>query len=162
MNSYEQSARSRYWREAAQSAFQSVFPPNLPHHVAQAGSGLIAFFGLIAIFVVTVVALWLMRDSEAVFWVFVFGCICASPFLRAYKRAGVIPPPIPPSPPGATAQSQPTSGEIDRLLTALEMLEKRLTNLEAVITQKEFDWERRLNQEPPASSSRAGSTNPPV
>jgi hypothetical protein len=152
MNSYEQSARSRYWRENAQSAFQSVFSPN------QQQRGAPGSFGLIAIFGITVLAIVLMRNSDAVFWVFIFGCVCASPFLRAYKRGSVPPPPPPPV--GATAQAQPTPGEIDRLLGALELLEKRLTNLEAVITQKDYDWERRLNQEPPASSGQAGTTNP--
>jgi hypothetical protein len=155
MNSYEQSARSRYWRETAQSAFQSV-DPRQQRWNAHAG------LGLLAVFAVTILAMVVMRKSDdgAVLFVLIFGIVCARPFLGRLKGdAGALPPgqPIP----GATAQSQNGPGDLDRLLNTLENLDKRLANLEAVVTQKEFDWERRLYQDPAPGSAHAAAA-PPV
>jgi hypothetical protein len=139
MESYDQSTRSRYWRESTQSVFGSVFrrePSN------QSG------FMLTVIFVVTVVAIVLLHNSDSVFWVFLLGVVFAGPFLGRNKVQRGVNTVLP----GAAAPGQAISPEAERLLAALEQLEKRLGNLETIVTQREFDWERRLNQEPPRSA----------
>jgi hypothetical protein len=146
MNSYDQSTRSKYWRETTQSIFDSVGFKQQSNTL----SGII----LAVIFIVTMATLVVMRDSDSVFWVFVLGVVFASPFLRRYRvprgtdanSAGQ-----PFTAPAAAGQA--ISPEAERLLAALEQLEKRLANLETIVTQKEFDWERRLNQDPPPSAA---------
>jgi len=144
MNSSDQSTRSRYGRESTQSVFDSVFNRQPNTH-----SGLI----LAVIFIGTVFGIVVLHDSDSVFWVFALGAMFAWPFLREHRaRRGPAagspgqPPPIP------TAPGQSISPEAERLLTVLEQLEKRLINLETIVTQREFDWERRLNQDPPPSA----------
>jgi hypothetical protein len=128
--------------------FDSVFKrqPNSPPGIA---SGII----LTVIFIITMFALVIMRDSDSVFWVFVLGVVFASPFLRRYRvpRANADSPGQPFV--GSAAPGQPISPEAERLLAVLEQLEKRLVNLETIVTQREFDWERRLNQDPPPSAA---------
>jgi len=129
MESYDQSTRSRYWRESTQSVFGSVFrrePSN------QSG------------FMLTVI----FHNSDSVFWVFLLGVVFAGPFLGRNKVQRGVNTVLP----GAAAPGQAISPEAERLLAALEQLEKRLGNLETIVTQREFDWERRLNQEPPRSA----------
>jgi hypothetical protein len=109
---------------------------------------------LAVIFIVTVSAIIVMRDSDSVFWVFILGVVFASPFLRPYKvqrRADTDSAGQPFA--GPTARGQSVSPEAERLLAVLEQLEKRLVNLETIVTQREFDWERRLNQDPPPSAA---------
>jgi hypothetical protein len=160
MNSYDQSARSRYWRESTQSVFGSVFKRQPGAH-----SGLI----LAVIFIVTVFGIVVLHDSDSVFWVFALGVVFAGPFLRRHpEQRG--PDANSPAQPfaGPAAAGQAISPEADRLLTLLEQLEKRLVNLETIVTQKEFDWERRLNQDPPPSTAprpvpgAPGGASPPA
>lgn len=144
MNSFDQSARSRYWRESTQSFLGSVFKPQPNTH-----SGMM----LAVIFIVTVLAIVFLRNSDSVVFVFLLGVVFASLFLRrerAQRAADAVSPGQPFASP--TAQGQPISPEAERLLAALEQLEKRLVNLETIVTQKEFDWERRLNQDPPPTA----------
>jgi hypothetical protein len=144
MNSFDQSTRSRYWRESTQSVFDSVFKrqPNTQ-------SGMM----LAVIFIVAVVAIFFMRNSDSVFWVFVLGVVFASPFLHPHKgQRGADANSSGQAFAGPTAPGQSISPEAERLLALLEQLEKRLANLETIVTQREFDWERRLNQDPPPSA----------
>ena len=144
MNSYDQSTRSRYWRESAQSVFGSVFKRQPNTH-----SGIF----LAIIFIGTLAGLILMRDHDSVFWVFVLGVVFASPFLRPSRALrGADANPHAPAFADPTAPGQAISPEAERLLAVLEQLEKRLVNLETIVTQREFDWERRLNQDPPPSA----------
>ena len=109
---------------------------------------------LAVIFLVTVLAIVCMRDSDSVFWVFVLGVVFASPFLRRYKaHRGADTDSAGQPLADLTARGQSISPEAERLLAALEQLEKRLANLETIVTHKEFDWERRLNQDPPPSAA---------
>jgi hypothetical protein len=110
---------------------------------------------LAVIFIVTMFTIVLLRDSDSVFWVFVLGVVFASPFLRRYRvQRGAANADSPSQPfAGATAPAQTISPEAERLLAVLEQLEKRLVNLETIVTQREFDWERRLNQDPPPSAA---------
>jgi hypothetical protein len=154
MNTSDQSARSRYWRESTQSVFDSVFRRQPNTH-----SGIM----LAVIFIVTVSAIFFMRNSDSVFWVFVLGVVFASPFLRRYRgQRGA--DPHGPSFADPAAGGQSISPEAERLLALLEQLDKRLVNLETIVTQREFDWERRLNQDPPPSSASrpfpGGSSGP--
>jgi hypothetical protein len=145
MNSSDQSTRSRYWRESTQSVFDSVFKRQSSTH-----SGSILAF----IFIITVLGIFLMRNSDSVFWVFVLGMVFANPFLRGHKAQRGADTDSPGQPfAGPTARGQSISPEAERLLAALEQLEKRLVNLETIVTQREFDWERRLNQDPPPSAA---------
>jgi hypothetical protein len=108
---------------------------------------------LTVIFVVTVFAIVIMRDSDSVFLVFLLGVVFASLFLGFYKAPHANDSSAPVQPfASPTAADRSISPEAGRLLAALEQLEKRLVNLETIITQKEFDWERRLNQDPPPST----------
>jgi hypothetical protein len=155
MNSYDQSSRSRPWRDSTHSVFDSVFGRQPKSH-----SGPI----LTIIFVVTVLGIVLLHDSDSVFWVFALGVVFASPFLRGEKSRHDDARPNPPGQPYAapTASDQSISPEAERLLAALEQLEKRLVNLETIITQKEFDWERRLNEDPHPSATPLPVPGPPV
>jgi len=145
MNSYDQSTRTRYSRESTQSVFGSVFNREPNSH-----SGLM----LGVIFIVTMLGIVLLHNSDKVFWVFALGVVFAGPFLRRQKvqrgaDANAAGQPFA----GPTDRSQAISPEAERLLAALEQLEKRLVNLETIVTQREFDWERRLNQDPPPSAA---------
>ena len=112
---------------------------------------------LVVIFIITVLAIVFMRDDDgSVFWVFVLGVVFAGPFMRRSRVQRGADAGTPGQPfAGPTDGGQSISPEAERLLAALEQLEKRLVNLEAIVTQKEFDWERRLNQDPPPSAAPA-------
>jgi hypothetical protein len=110
---------------------------------------------LAVIFIVTVLGIVLLHNSDSVFWVFALGVVFAGPFLRQHKVPRGADADSPGQPfAGPTAQGQSISPEAERLLAALEQLEKRLVNLETIVTQREFDWERRLNQDPPPSAAQ--------
>jgi len=109
---------------------------------------------LALIFIVTVLGIFLMRNSDSVFWVFVLGVVFAGPFMRRDRVQRSADGGSPSQPfAGTAAPGQSISPEAERLLAALEQFEKRVANLETIVTQREFDWERRLNQDPPPSAA---------
>jgi hypothetical protein len=130
MHSYDHSVRFRYWCETTLSRLKSL--PWLP---------------LVILFLVAAQAIS-RSSADGSFFVFALAVVFGVLYMRSLKSTG---PPGRDRAPILPPQSAVCDPEMERLLTALERLEKRLVNLEAMVTQKEFDWERRLNEKPPVS-----------
>jgi hypothetical protein len=137
MNSYDDTTRSRYWRETIADQFKSK--PWIP---------------LLLIFLVASQVIGHSGRNGVFIFILaiVFGGML---FGRRRSRSA---PDIPAFPNAAAPGA--TNADLQRLFTVLEQLEKRLVNLEEAVTQKEFDWERRLNQEGPRSAGAAPSAGP--
>jgi len=143
MNSYDDTTRSRYWRETIADQFKSK--PWIP---------------LLLIFLVA--AQVIGHSGRNGVFIFILAIVFGGMLFgrrRSRSAPGIpAPPDIPPFPNAAPRGA--TDADLQRLLTVLEQLEKRLINLEEAVTQKEFDWERRLNQEAPRSAGAAPSAGP--
>ncbi|HEY2342892.1 MAG TPA: hypothetical protein VGH90_07685 [Chthoniobacteraceae bacterium] len=140
MQTYESSVRSRYWRETSRDFF-GAYPIAVP--------ALIFLFAMCGIIVCN--TLW------ATIVIAVLAMHFAKPFLRniAPKRHSPFSQAFSAT---AGAPASADSPEIARLIAALERLEQRVIQLEAAVTTKEFDWERRLSQVPPSSSKDPAGT----
>lgn len=136
MNAYSSSTRARYWRETLQESTRA-FPA-----VWLAGIFVIAILGMVLVggdFLVSGMILALA---------IVFG----SPFLRAVSRSlgeeGSSRREKPAAPPGASPASPAADTDLERLIQSLDAVEKRLIHLEDIVTNREFDWQRRLAETP--------------
>lgn len=135
MDSLEKSIRARYWRETAREIFGA--------HPAIAPA---------AIFVLTLLGIIICRDRFSSILILILAMHFSKPLLRGFKSRN--PPPLPAervAPPAAWPPG-PQSAEVSRLLTVIDQLEKRVVELEAAVTEKEFDWERRLSRVAPPSA----------
>jgi hypothetical protein len=141
MQTYESSVRSRYWRETTRDFF-GAYPIAAP--------AIIFLFAMCGIIV--------CHTNWATIVIAVMAVRFAKPFLRDVASKN------PPSSSRPTSSiggpvSSGDAAEVTRLLAVIERLEQRVIQLEAAVTTKEFDWERRLSQVPPpaAPASAAGT-----
>ncbi len=135
MNTLEKSVRTRYWLETLQELLGGQ--KNL---------------AAVVIFIAMMFGIVLCRTAPASVFIFVGGIIAMNRVVRGKDgRRGWSD--------GAADSKGWRKGEhapdVARLLEVIERLEKRVVDLEAAITTKEFDWERRLNQTPPSRSEPA-------
>lgn len=139
MRSFESSTRARYWMERFQD-FLRCFPA----------------FGVFGVFGLTVAGITLagfLSDSVLPSFLVLAAGIFFSRELRVLSKTA----PKQEDVPGAfSASSDPSAPEVDALLRALQGIENRLTQLEASMTSKEYEWERRLYQTPPPNPPSSG------
>ena len=131
MHSFETSVRARYWRETA----RELLATNPLWIVA-------------TIYLLAIGGIIICRDFLTAGVIMVLAIVFSKPFMRALKSE---PPPLPR--PVAFGNDQAQTADVARLLAVIEKLERRVIQLEAAITAKEYDWEQRLSKAAPSTST---------
>jgi len=141
MNALESSTRRRYWRETIESSVKTL-----------------PAVWLGGIFVVALLGMILVGSELAMILIFVLALVFGMPFAKAvagelghHSKHEVKPK----STSAPTTGAQSADPDIERLIGSLDSIEKRLIQLEDIVTDREFSWQRRLN-EPRQSSGTAG------
>jgi len=149
MNTLESSTRMRYWREAVQTSTKSL-----------------PAVWLAGIFILSLIGFILVASELGAIFIFVLALVFGHPFAKAVatnlgqnQRQGADAT-VANAPPAATgSEAKPGDPDIERLIQSLDSVEKRLIQLEDIVTDREFSWQRRLNE---ASKAVSGAGAPRV
>ncbi len=136
MRSFESSTRVRYWMERFQE-FLRCFPS-------------FGVFGVFGLTVAGIILVALLSDRVLpCLLIFVAGV----GFARELRVLSKTAPKQEDGPVPFSTSADPSAHQVDALLRALHGIENRLTQLEASMSSKEYEWERRLYQTPPSNPS---------
>jgi hypothetical protein len=140
MSSFESSTRVSYWKERGQE-FLHAFPA----------------FAVFGIFIVVVAGITLSACLSEDFIAPVLILFAGAMFSRQIRALKSGEARVRTDGDETSSRFGASSQQVDALLAALRGMEGRLNQMEASMTSKEYEWERRLYQTPPTRGTPPGS-----